>query len=280
MLNEDYKNKAIIELENANDKYTIVFKRTIDDMTRLFQSRQRAIRTIMNIESYVNGLANKPREYERQIGEIKIRYVEFNNRIEEIKRLDEEKRNVNYHRGIGTGILVGAGGVAFAPSAALAVAMTFGTASTGTAIASLSGVAATNAALAWLGGGALAAGGAGMIGGQTLLTMAGPIGWAIGGVSVASGVLLRIFANIDIAKKAEDATSTIIRETERIKETDVTVCSWNKETIKLSNELTKKLTSIRRKKDYSFFTEDDKHELIIVMNMTEVLSKKLGDTIS
>lgn len=280
MLNEDYKNKAIIELENANDKYTIVFKRTIDDMTRLFQSRQRAIRTIMNIESYVNGLANKPREYERQIGEIKIRYVEFNNRIEEIKRLDEEKRNVNYNRGIGTGILVGAGGAAFAPSAALAVAMTFGTASTGTAIASLSGVAATNAALAWLGGGALAAGGAGMIGGQTLLTMAGPIGWAIGGVSVASGVLLKIFANIDIAKKAEDATSTIIRETERIKETDVTVCSWNKETIKLSNELTKKLTSIRRKKDYSFFTEDDKHELIIVMNMTEVLSKKLGDTIS
>lgn len=280
MLNEDYKNKAIIELENANDKYTIVFKHTIDDMTRLFQSRQRAIRTIMNIESYVNGLANKPREYERQIGEIKIRYVEFNNRIEEIKRLDEEKRNVNYNRGIGTGILVGAGGAAFAPSAALAVAMTFGTASTGTAIASLSGVAATNAALAWLGGGALAAGGAGMIGGQTLLTMAGPIGWAIGGVSVASGVLLKIFANIDIAKKAEDATSTIIRETERIKETDVTVCSWNKETIKLSNELTKKLTSIRRKKDYSFFTEDDKHELIIVMNMTEVLSKKLGDTIS
>ena len=147
-----------------------------------------------------------------------------------------------------------------------------------TAIASLSGVAATNAALAWLGGGA--AGGAGMIGGQALISMAGPIGWAIGGVSVAGGVLLKAFANRDIAKKAEDATNTIICETERIKETDATVCSWNRETIKLSNELTKKLTAVRRKKNYSLFTEDDRQELVIVMNMTEVLSKKLGDTIS
>lgn len=280
MLNEDYKKTAIMELEKANAKYMVVFKRAIDDMTRLFQSRQRAIRPILNIEAYINELANKPREYERKIGEIKIRYLEFNNRIDEIKKLDENERKVHYNRGIGTGILVGVGGAAFAPSATMAVAMTFGTASTGTAIASLSGVAATNAALAWLGGGALSAGGTGMIGGQALLTMAGPIGWAIGGVSVTGGVILKAFANRDIAKKAEDATGTIIRETERIKETNATVCSWNKETIKLSNELTKKLTIVRRKKDYSLFTEDDKHELIIFMNMTEVLSKKLGDMLS
>lgn len=280
MLNEDYKKTAIMELEKVNNKYMVVFKRTINNITRLYQSRQRAIRTILNIEFYISALANKPREYERKIGEIKIRYLAFNNRIDEIKRLDEKEREIHYNRGMGTGILVGAGGAAFAPSTAMAVAMTFGTASSGTAISTLSGVAATNAALAWLGGGALAAGGSGMIGGQALLTMAGPIGWAIGGVSVAGSALLKAFINIDIAKKAEDATNTIIRETERIKEVDATVCSWNKETVKLSNELTKKLTAVRRKKDYLAFTENEKHELIIVMNMTEVLSKKLGDTIS
>ncbi len=44
---------------------------------------------------------------------------------------------------------------AFGPAAAMAIATTFGTASTGTAIAdTLFGAAATNAALAWLGGGA------------------------------------------------------------------------------------------------------------------------------
>lgn len=280
VLNQDYKETAILELEKANSEYTIVFKRTVDNMTRLLKSRQRAVRTILNIEAYINGLANKPRDYETKIGEVKIRYIEFNNRIDEIKRLDEKEQQLPYEKRTGTGILVGAVGAAFAPSAAMAVAMTFGTASTGTAIASLSGVAATNAALAWLGGGALTTGGAGVLGGQELLTMTGPVGWAVGGISVAGGILLKAFANSDIAKQAENATRTIIREMERIKEIDATVCAWNKENIKLSNELTKKLTSVRRKKDYTLFTEDDKRELIIVMNMSEVLSKKFGDTIS
>lgn len=279
MLNEEYKSTAIQNLEKANNKYIIIFKRTIDGMTKLFQSRQRAVRQIMSIEAYINTLANKPRDYERKIGDVKIRYVEFNNRIEEIRRLDEKETDVKIDRGIGAGVLVGTGSVAFAPSAAMAVAMTFGTVSTGTAIASLSGVAATNAALAWLGGGALAAGGTGIVGGQALLTMAGPIGWAIGGVSVAGGLLMKSLANKDIAEKAEAATKTIIREMERIQKIEVKVGAWNKETIKLTNELTKKLTVVRRKKDYSLYTEDEKHELIILMNMTELLSKKLGETV-
>ena len=280
MLNEYNKQVAIAELEKVNNKYIVAFKRTISDITQLFQSRQRAIHTILKIESYISSLANKPRDYERKIGENKIRYLEFKNRIDEIKRLDEKEYHTHPNLGMGTTVLAGAGAAAFAPSVAMAIAMTFGTTSTGTAIASLSGVAATNAALAWLGGGTLAVGGAGMIGGQSLLTTAGPIGWAIGSVPVAGNALLKAVVNRDIAKQAEEATRTIIRETERIKETDATVCSWNKETIKLSNELIKKLTLVRRKKDYSLFTENDKHELIIVMNMTEVLSKKLGDTIS
>ena len=279
MLNEEYKKTAIQNLEKANNKYVIIFKKTIDGMTRLFQSRQRAVRQIMSIEAYINVLANKPRDYNRKIGDVKIRYVEFNDRIEEIKRLDEKETDVNRERGIGTGVLVGAGSAAFAPSAAMAVAMTFGTASTGTAIASLSGVAATNAALAWLGGGTLAIGGAGMVGGQVLLTMAGPVGWAIGGVSVAGGLLMKLLVNKDISEKAEAATKTIIRETERIQEIEVKVGAWNKETIKLTNELAKKLTEEKKKKDYSLYTEDEKHELIILMNMTELLSKKLGETV-
>ena len=77
------------------------------------------------------------------------------------------------------------------PSAAMAVATTFGTASTGTAISALSGAAATNAALAWLGGGAIAAGGGGMAAGSTLLALAGPVGWGVSGcVLVGSGLYL------------------------------------------------------------------------------------------
>jgi len=55
-----------------------------------------------------------------------------------------------------------------APTAAMWVATTFGTASTGTAISALSGAAAESAALAWLGGGTLAAGGGGMTAGRSV----------------------------------------------------------------------------------------------------------------
>ena len=279
MLNEDYKNVAIRDLENANAEYTQVFKQAIKNMENLLKTRRRAVQTICRIEGYIISLANKPRDYEQKIGEIKLRYIEFNNRIEEIEKLDASQTTMKTERGVGAGVAMGVGTAAFAPTAAMAVAMTFGTASTGTAIASLSGVAATNAALAWLGGGTLLAGGAGVAGGQALLTMAGPIGWAIGGISIAGGFLVKAIANKEIAKKAEDATKTILREMNRIKKTGATVSAWNKETITLTNELLKKLTVLRRKKDYRFFTEDDCHELIILMNMTEVLSKKIGDTI-
>ena len=79
--------------------------------------------------------------------------------------------------------------VTMGPTVAMGIATTFGVASTGTAISTLSGAAATNAALAWLGGGSLVAGGGGMAAGNAFLAMAGPVGWAIAGVSLlASGL--------------------------------------------------------------------------------------------
>ena len=77
-----------------------------------------------------------------------------------------------------------------APTAAMWIATTFGTASTGAAISTLSGAAATNAALAWLGGGALAAGGGGMAGGTAFLALAGPVGWSIAGATLLSSILI------------------------------------------------------------------------------------------
>ena len=94
--------------------------------------------------------------------------------------------------GAGIGVAV----VALGPTTAMGIATTFGVASTGTAIAALHGVAATNAALAWLGGGALAIGGGGMVAGNAFLTLAGPVGWAIAGVSLlSSGIILLVNHN-------------------------------------------------------------------------------------
>lgn len=85
----------------------------------------------------------------------------------------------------------------------MAIATTFGTASTGTAISALSGAAATNAALAWLGGGALAAKGGGMVAGKALLALAGPVGWAIGGLAIAGSIFYASSKNKKIAEEAE-----------------------------------------------------------------------------
>ena len=88
------------------------------------------------------------------------------------------------------GALAGSLTATLGPSSLMALATTFGAASTGTAISALSGVAASNAALAWLGGGAIAAGGAGVAGGSFILSLLGPIGIGIAGVTTLGAVFL------------------------------------------------------------------------------------------
>lgn len=87
----------------------------------------------------------------------------------------KNKEKVISSTGAAVGTFIAVGG----KSAAMTVATTFGTASTGTAISSLTGVAATNAATAWIGGGAIAAGGGGMAAGTVVLTAIPFVGGAI-----------------------------------------------------------------------------------------------------
>lgn len=111
-----------------------------------------------------------------QVDQIDIRYKKLENNLKSTAAI-----------GASTGVALSALG----PSMAMGVATTFGTASTGTAISTLSGAAATNAALAWIGGGTLATGGGGMALGNLFLTLTGPIGWTIAGMSLAgSGLYL------------------------------------------------------------------------------------------
>jgi len=283
MLNADYKKQAIQDLREIDKEYTEVFGNAISDMERLQNTRNIAVRAIQCVERYVITLANRPRNFDTQMGEIKIRYVKFVDACKEIQELEMKrcKEQTTSRRMGASGVLGGAGVAVLGPTAAMSVAMTFGTASTGTAIASLSGAAATNAALAWLGGGVLAAGGAGVAGGQALITLAGPIGWAIGGVSLIGSLIATNLSNKDIAKKTEKSIAVIKKEMERIKEIKVQVLSWNKETKNLFYAITNQLTRLRmnRKQDYQTFTEDEINELISLFNSTEVLSKKIGETI-
>lgn len=85
-----------------------------------------------------------------------------------------------------------------AAPAALWLVGNFGVASTGAAIASLSGAAATSATLAALGGGALTVGGGGVVAGTAVLSVLGPIGVALGAVT------LPLFTHLSANKKIKE----------------------------------------------------------------------------
>jgi len=136
----------------------------------LLEERQNSIALISEIEELINTIAQRPKSFDVSLEEIKIEKGKFQSAID-FANLERENLK-NGAKGMGIGVAVGGAVAGLAPTTALWIATTFGTASTGTAISALSGAAATNAALAWLGGGTLVSGGAGMAAGQALLALA------------------------------------------------------------------------------------------------------------
>jgi hypothetical protein len=189
MLNFDAVSSARNRLKAAAESYNFHLNTANEMAGQLFALRRSSSDELIGpIEKFVNDLAAVPKEFSRAFAEYRIELKSFDRVLEGVDaRLHDIK--INSSVGVGAGVAAGATTAVLGPTAAMAIATTFGTASTGTAIASLSGAAATNAALAWLGGGALAAGGSGMAAGETLLALAGPIGWAIAGVTAIGGAV-------------------------------------------------------------------------------------------
>ena len=208
MFNSSARREAIEKLKKAFNRHESIRKEVERASVRLFEQRQRATgEVIERVEEYVNRLANSPKEFDKSVARYRIEVDRFDRTVQ---RLETEAIESTKIAGA-TGAAGGAAGVGVAtlgPTAAMAVATTFGTASTGTAISALSGAAATNAALAWLGGGAVAAGGSGMAAGKVLLALAGPVGWTIGGIAIGGSA---IYLNKRNKEVAEGATQERVR---------------------------------------------------------------------
>lgn len=163
----------------------------------LYETRKIAVRAIETTVEKLKNASDFSFEHMKSIADAKSSIRLF---TEATLNEEKVKNSINDPTGkyLGTavaGSTVGAAVAAFGPTAAMAIATTFGTAATGTAISSLSGIAATNAALAWLGGGALAAGSA-------ILALAGPIGLTIGGAAAGFAALTASKKNREIAFEA------------------------------------------------------------------------------
>lgn len=312
MFNSELKKEWLARLENIQDEYISEMNKTQMATVDLFETRKSAFILIKQIEGFINTIANTPKEYEVKLGKINIKLQEFRNVI---SLQDEGAIAVKISGSIaGAGAIAGAGVAALGSTAAMAIATTFGTASTGTAIASLSGAAATNAALAWLGGGALAAGGGGVTAGSAFLALAGPVGWVIGGAALIGGSIFASSKNKKIAEEAEKNVYRIKEQINYIVETRAEIVATQNLTeahcTSLLNELnrttelvsqsapkmklfdkikyfflrlfSKKVTAvvINDSKSYSYFDSDLKNELGALVNNTlslaSLVEKKIG----
>lgn len=280
VFNKDIKDKAIESLKVTVNKYNDAIAEVLRQSEDLYVLRETASSsTIKAVEKYINELANKPVEFDKEFAEIRGYFSDFTHYVDS---LEADAKNLDAMAGgsTGAGVLAGAGLAALGPTAAVAIATTFGTASTGAAIASLSGAAAANAALAWLGGGTLLAGGGGIVAGKALLALAGPVGWGIAAVAMVGGGLYYTSKN---AEAAEEATQRRIEVEGYAKEREVMAKSIKK-LIELTQQYVYGITELldtltqQGKKDYLDFDPNEKNQLAALINHTRSLGVLLKKT--
>ena len=259
-----------------NDAYTLMN----DKGVQLFIERTRSVDTIAFVEELINSIANRPKSFDAEFEEIQ------NSRDSFLNSCDFGERELQAAReaagGAGAGIAAGASVAFMAPTAAMWVATTFGTASTGTAISALSGAAAQSAALAWLGGGALSAGGGGMVAGNALLAMAGPIGWSIAGATLLTSILIFTKKKTKLNKQKNEEIETVKQNTEKIREVDLQISEILSQTCAIREGLNRSYTQCMALfgKDYTTFDDDQKKSLGALVNQTKALSALFGKTVS
>lgn len=231
---------------------------------------------VEEIEAFINVIANKPKEISEGIREIEIEKKEFRDIL--AIEFDSKKADTIAGGMAGAGIAAATGVAAFGPTVAMAIATTFGTASTGTPIAALTGAAASKAALAWLGGGALTAGGGGMAAGQALLRLAGPVGWAIGGVALGGSMIYANSKNKKLAAEAEQKRVDIEKEVAVLKGVDLEIGQIRLQTEIMFNSLVHEFSISKDQlgTDYTKYSKEDKLLIGTLVRNTASLAKYLN----
>lgn len=266
-------------LNEAVTQYNDVYTAMNDKGVRLFVERTRAADTLAFIEMLINSIANTPKEFD---ADFELIHEDRKTFIESCQFAEKELQAArNAAGGAGAGLVAGASVAFMAPTAAMWIATTFGTASTGVAITSLSGAAATNAALAWLGGGALATGGGGMAGGTAFLALAGPVGWSIAGATLLTSIVLFTKKRAKLNKQKNEEIEAVKNNIEIIKETDNQIAFILDTTTSLRNELNNKYkeTLSLYKQDYASFDVEQKTALASLVNNAKALAAMFKKTI-
>lgn len=234
IFNSKAKEKAIQELENVSREYVSTGRLVNIEAQSLYNQKKKAVKAIEKAEKTLKKQQDLDIDSIRRIADAKSSVRLFQEAVQN-EQIEDESINGSTGGIVGAGVAGAATGVAVAtigPTAAMALATTFGTTATGTAISALGGAAATNAALAWLGGGALAVGGGGMSAGSAVLAMFGPIGWAVGGITVGTAGLLALRKNKQIVNQANKQTKKAKSITRKLKDTIKGITALREDLIK------------------------------------------------
>ena len=271
--------KKLSKLQMAQQKAEAAAKKTNQRINELGGHTSALYTSLTTIQSLLDRIRNVPEENMLKYEKLKAIRVNWKQQAEKIE-LEYQKAEVKAAgqgaAGVGAGVAV----VALGPTAAMGIATTFGVASTGTAISALSGAAATNAALAWLGGGALAAGGGGMAAGSAFLALAGPVGWAIAGVSVVASGLMFFKTKSD--KEKLENVYTLISNRD-IKSYELAIVELSERITRIIDESGKLNEAIAKIEtfgtDYAQMTEEQQYELGAYVNLMEASTMLLVNPI-
>ncbi|MCD7818922.1 MAG: hypothetical protein LUH07_07710, partial [Lachnospiraceae bacterium] len=134
MLNSGYKKQAIAEAQRAAETHKKTYDLTIGHAGELKDQKDKALELLKEVHSLFSWIVGLPKEVQDILAVIKLRVENYE---KEINQLIVESDDIDVTSGavVGAGISAGVGVAALGPSAAMAIATTFGTASTGTAIA-------------------------------------------------------------------------------------------------------------------------------------------------
>lgn len=282
ILNSSMRQKALEKLKKSVEEHGQVRKDTTEASAGLFSQRWRAANDVIDqVENYVNTLANSPKEFDKAVGRFRVEAGRFDSQVKQLEARAAQSATVG--RATGTaGAVAGLGVAALGPSVAMAVATTFGAASTGTAISVLSGAAATKAALAWLGGGALVAGGGGIAAGKALLALAGPVGWTVAGVALVGSAAYLRSQNRKHGEEAGRRRVEVEAEIRSLRAAKAEIEGLTAGVIRHADGCLRDLGWLQKEapRDYEQFGKAEKERLAALVNHIRSLGRLLGSKVT
>lgn len=282
MFNSSLKKEALMIHNDILEKYNESQKMVNNLCEQLYSIREESVALIKFVQSVINSIANKPKNFSTELGKIGLELAQFH--VTEEYGKDAYEETLKAARNVAEGAAAGLGIASMTPTVLMSIATTFGTASTGTAISALSGAAAQKAAIAWIGRTFAAfavKGSAGMAAGNAFLALAGPIGWGITASSTVISLVSLTIKNKKIADSAVEEAKEIAKIREALEETTEKIKSLKSRNELLLNDINKQRNRIVRfiHLEYQTLSDDDKYFLGALVNNILSLSMLLNETI-